>query len=171
MTISKTRPKAKPKGRKDLSGSLEDYLEAILELSAQGQVARVRDIAKRLGVSMSSVTAALRALSKRRLVNYDPYEVITLTDRGRAAAQQVRQRHQVIRSFLTEVLHLDERRADANACRMEHGVDDVVLSRLSKFARFVQESQFWEQGVSEAFEKYCLETGDEKAGEPGGAAA
>ena len=169
--MTKTRLKAKPKARKDLSGSLEDYLEAILDLSAQGQVARVRDIAKRLGVSMSSVTAALHALSKRRLVNYDPYEIITLTDRGRAAGQQVHQRHEVIRSFLTEVLHLDGRRADANACRMEHSVDDVVLNRLSKFARFLQESQLWEQGVCEAFGKYCLDTRDEKGGEPGDAAA
>lgn len=133
----KTEP-ARPAGRKKLTGSLEDYLEAILLLVRQGQVARVRDIAKRLGVGMPSVTAALKTLTKRGLVNYDPYQVVTLTDRGRQAAEGVRGRHQVLRRFLTEVLALDEPAAEANACRIEHAVDDRALGRLSEFVEFVQ---------------------------------
>ncbi len=129
---------AVPPGRKRLTGSLEDYLEAILLLVRQGQVARVRDIAKRLGVGMPSVTAALKTLTKRGLVNYGPYQVITLTDLGRQVAEGVRSRHQVLRRFLTEVLALDEPAAEANACRMEHAVDDQAMGRLSEFVEFVQ---------------------------------
>ena len=69
---------------KRLTPSLEDYLETILLLVRRDRVARVRDIAGHMGVAMSSVTAALKSLSKRKLVNYDPYEVITLTASGRA---------------------------------------------------------------------------------------
>ena len=123
---------------RQLTGSLEDYLEAILLLVRQGQVARVRDIAHRLGVGMPSVTAALKTLTKRGLVNYDPYQVITLTGTGRAAAEGVQGRHQVLRRFLTEVLALDDQAAEANACRMEHAVDDRALRRLSEFVEYVQ---------------------------------
>ena len=70
-----------------LSRSLEDYLETILLLVRRKRVARVRDIAKRLNVGMPAVTAALKALSKRKLVNYDPYQVVTLTDRQQRRGQ------------------------------------------------------------------------------------
>ncbi len=73
-------------GSVELSESLEDYLEAIYHLVAEKQVARSRDIATRLRVGRSSVTGALQALSEKGLVNYEPYEAITLTRGGRAAA-------------------------------------------------------------------------------------
>jgi DtxR family Mn-dependent transcriptional regulator len=116
---------------KKLSPSQEDYLEAVLDLVRTGQVARVRDIARRLGVGMPSVTVALRALSSRGLVNYDPYEVVTLTEAGQRTGEEIERRHRVLQSFLTDVLGLDESTARANACRMEHAVDVVVLERLS----------------------------------------
>ena len=126
------------KSRRKLSASKEDYLEAILLLIRRDQVARVRDIARHLGVGMPSVTAALKALSKRELVNYDPYQVITLTDRGRDVAEAILRRHTILRAFLSEVLGLDADDAEASACRMEHAVSDEVLERLDDFAHFVR---------------------------------
>ena len=49
--------------RSALSSSLEDYLEAIYQIVEQSRVARVRDIAARLGVQKPSVTGALRSLA------------------------------------------------------------------------------------------------------------
>jgi len=122
-----------------LSPSLEDYLEAVLILIRRGRVARVKDIAAHLGVGKSSVTGALKALSKRELVNYKPYEFITLTDRGRELAEEVSGRHVLLRQFLTGVLGLDDELAEANACRMEHAVDAELLEQLGRFSKFVQD--------------------------------
>ena len=113
-----------------LSASQEDYLEAILDISDEAGTARVRDIASRLGVSMPSVTVALRALSERGMVNYEPYKTVTLSPSGKVYAQSVRRRHKVLRDFLTEVLGVDAERAEVNACRLEHAVDDTVLDRI-----------------------------------------
>ncbi len=121
-----------------LTSSLEDYLEAILYLVRRKQVARVRDIADRVGVGMPSVSTALKSLAKRGLVNYDPYEAVTLTTRGREVAEGVSQRHHLLRRFLTDVLGLDSETADANACRMEHAVDDALLDRLMHFSVFIR---------------------------------
>lgn len=55
-------------GEETLSASLEDYLEAILSLERVSRVARVSDIAGRLGVSRPSVTGALKSLGARNLV-------------------------------------------------------------------------------------------------------
>ena len=121
-----------------LTGSQEDYLEAIYALTLESGAARVRDIAKRLAVGKSAVSAALKALAKRDLVNYDPYELVTLTGRGRAAASRVDWRHRTLKRFLMEVLGIDDERAETNACRMEHAMDDVVLDRLTRMTEFTQ---------------------------------
>ncbi len=55
-----------------LSASLEDYIETIYHIITEKQVARGKDISARLSVSGASVTEALRALSRRGLINYAP---------------------------------------------------------------------------------------------------
>jgi DtxR family Mn-dependent transcriptional regulator len=117
----------------DLSSNLEDYLEAIAHLEEQSRVARSRDIALRLGVTKASVTAALRALGERGLVNYQPYSHITLTAQGQALAREVIRRHETISRFFHEVLGMEPGPAEANACRVEHAVDDEVMARLGAF--------------------------------------
>jgi DtxR family Mn-dependent transcriptional regulator len=144
----------------DLTSSQEDYLEAILYLVRKSRVARVRDIAGRLDVGMSSVTAALKSLAAKDLVNYDPYQFITLTDRGREVAERITARHELIRRFLTDVLGLDRDVAEANACRMEHAVDQVVLDRLRDLAQFVRQSAGSSGDGARAFPDYCATGSD-----------
>ena len=123
----------------ELSATLEDYLEAISRLIAEKGVARVRDIATALSVHKSTVTAALKSLGEKGLVNYSPYEVVTVTSQGRKVAKDILGRHRLIRRFLVDVLLLDEDMTDANACRMEHVMDEEVLERLSLFGEFVKQ--------------------------------
>jgi len=121
-----------------LTASLEDYLEAIFCLVQERRVARAKEIAARLNVSMSSVTGALHSLSARGLVNHEPYSHVTLTEEGRRAAERVVSRHNALCRFLTDVLGVNEVRAEESACRMEHVVDAEVLARLVELADFVQ---------------------------------
>lgn len=124
--------------RQIVSEKLEDYLEVIFSFEGEKRPARVKDIAEALSVHKSTVTSALRSLSEKGLVNYMPYETANLTTSGRRIAKEVRQHHNTIRRFLTEVLLIDEDTADENACRMEHVIDKKVLERLACFARFVK---------------------------------
>jgi DtxR family Mn-dependent transcriptional regulator len=71
---------------KGLSENLEDYLETILVLQNENTVARVKDIAEKLGVLSGTVTSALRTLSDKKLINYKPYSFITLTNEGKTLA-------------------------------------------------------------------------------------
>jgi len=120
-----------------LSASLEDYLEAIYHLVAEKQAARVKDISKRLKVNYSSVTGALKALSERKLVNYAPYELVTLTPQGEVLARDVVRRHEVLSDFFVKVLAIDEKHADESACKMEHAVSPKILERFVEFVEFV----------------------------------
>ncbi len=130
-TSDKTRP------RRKLSASLEDYLEAIFHIVARKSAARAKDIAERVGVNRSSVTGALHALSDKGLVNYAPYDVITLTESGQEAAEDVVRRHNALSRFLERVLGVERGEAEKAACRMEHAVPRGVVERLVAFADFV----------------------------------
>ncbi len=113
-----------------LSASLEDYLEAIYHIVDRKNAARAKDIVERLGVHNSSVTQALRSLSEKGLVNYAPYDLVTLTEAGQEAAASVVERHRALRVFLLEVLGLDHEQAERDACRLEHAISQDVLERL-----------------------------------------
>ena len=121
-----------------LSASLEDYLEVIYHLIAEKQTARVKDISKRLKVNYSSVTGALKALAERKLVNYAPYELVTLTRQGEVLARDVIRRHEVLRDFFIKVLAINEKHADESACKMEHAVSPKILERFVEFVDFVE---------------------------------
>ena len=116
-----------------LSESLEDYMEAIFHIEAKKHAARAKDIADRLQVSSSSVTGALRLLSEKGLVNYAPYDIITLTSKGKEIAEDVVRRHRTLRNFFVNILAVDELEAEEAACKMEHGVPTMVLDRITRF--------------------------------------
>ena len=120
-----------------LSESLEDYLEAILGIEQQRQTVRPKEIAQRLSVSAPSVTAALRRLAGRGLVNYAPYDPVTLTPRGRRMARDVRRRHDALRRFFVDLLRIDPQEADQVSCRMEHALPADVLARFVEFMDFI----------------------------------
>lgn len=120
-----------------LSASLEDYLEAVLLLVREHRVARVRDIAERVGVSMPSVNTALKRLAEEGLVEHEPYEFVDLTKAGRAAAERVHRRHETLRRFLSDVLSVPEEIAQEDACRMEHGLHPETVSQLQRFLEFL----------------------------------
>ena len=119
--------------RPKLSESLGDYLETIYHLVRKNKVARVKEIAEGMHVHMSSVTGALKSLTDKRLVNHDPYGLVTLTPLGEAAGKEVVRRHQVLSEFFEKVLDVDVATAERNACHLEHAIEPQVLNHLVEF--------------------------------------
>lgn len=117
-----------------LSASLEDYLEVILQLERVSRVARVSEIAGRLGVSRPSVTGALKNLGARQLVAHARYGHVTLTQDGARIAVEVERRHLAIRDFLTDVLGVPGDRAESTACKMEHVLEPEILAYFVQYA-------------------------------------
>lgn len=139
-----------------LSAEMEDYLEAIAALSASNGEARVTDIAKRLSVRKPSVTQALQSLTDKGFLHYKPYASPVLTASGRRAAAAVQRRHDVMKSFLVDVLQVDWAAAEANACRLEHAVDKEVLEHLTRFMDFVQRCpRGGTDWVRDGYEHFC----------------
>ncbi len=144
-----------------LTASQEDYLEAIYHIAADKMAARAKDIAEYLAVRASSVTGALRTLRAMGLVNYAPYDLITLTEEGHTAAEDIVRRHTALQQFLVNVLGVDEQEADEAACKMEHSVPKAIVERLVKYAEYVEKCPkggiSWESGFGYYCRNECTE--------------
>ena len=79
---------------KNLSASMEDYLETIWLVKKKLGVVRVRDIAKAREVALPSVNSALKNLSRLHLVKHDKYEFVELTSKGSQKAKRIRRKQQ-----------------------------------------------------------------------------
>lgn len=144
------------KKKSSLSASLEDYIEAIYHIIEEKLVARSKEIAACLHVSRASVTEALRALSKKGLINYAPYEAITLTEKGRKVAEDVIFRHESLKRFFVEVLALDETIAEEGACRIEHAAPPEIISRMISFIDFLQRCPRGGDELIQGFNNFCI---------------
>jgi DtxR family Mn-dependent transcriptional regulator len=118
---------------------MEMYLKTIYEITSDGGQPRVKLIAKRLGVTMPSVTGAIENLQNKELVEHTPYGDVKLTTKGRRVARQVKDRNELIYRFLLNVLKLPVATASRDACVLEHIVSPRTFDRMSLFLQFTEE--------------------------------
>ncbi len=115
-----------------ISASLEDYIEAIHQISQEKQVVKAIDLSKRLDVKRSSVAEAIKNLQKRELVTYENNDIL-LTEKGLQIAKEVITRHTTLYNFFAKILNVDSEEAQLNACRVEHVITENAFKNLSKF--------------------------------------
>jgi len=127
-----------PQSVGDLSSSLEDYLEAILVLSREKKVVRVRDIASHIGVAMSSVNGALKRLAEQGMVHHKRYEFVDLTHKGEQLAQKILNRHNLLNRLLRDVLYVTPEIAEKDSCAIEHYLSQETIDRILDFFFFVE---------------------------------
>ena len=110
---------------------LEDYVELIADLIADGGEARQVDIAARLGVAQPTVGKALRRLNAAGLVVQKPYRGVFLTEAGQKIAHESRLRHQTVEAFLRSLgVSAETARIDAEG--IEHHVSEETLAAFRR---------------------------------------
>ncbi len=108
--------------------SEEDYLESILELGENGKIVHRVDIAKRLQVSQAAVNKAVKNLCEKDYV-YEDGKHLYLTPAGLSYANEVYEKHCIIREFLL-VNGISPAVAEEDACRLEHILSDETFQMM-----------------------------------------
>lgn len=111
----------------------EDYLETILVLHKNTGFVRSIDIANELGYSKPSISRAVGILKNDGYIVVEPNGQIVLTDSGRAKAEQVYERHLMLRKFLTDILGVSPEISEQDACRIEHILSSETYTKLKEF--------------------------------------
>ena len=109
----------------------EMYLETILVLSKRLSMVRAIDVGEEMGYSKPSVSRAMHLLKDRGYINVETDGAITLTDEGRAIAENIYERHNVLSEALRR-LGVDEKTDVDDACRVEHYISDTTFQAIKK---------------------------------------
>ncbi len=112
-----------------LQESGEMYLETILILSRKNGQVRSVDISEHMGYSKPSVSRAVGLLKKDCFITVEKEGFIRLTDKGRALAEKILDRHTILTQMLVQ-LGVDQQIASNDACRIEHVVSDETFDAI-----------------------------------------
>lgn len=110
--------------------AVEDYIKAIYALTERGEPVSTNGISEALGVRAASVTGMLRKLSELKLISYEPYRQIELTEAGRKIALEVIRHHRLIELFLTEALGVPWDEVHEEAEKLEHVISESLEDRI-----------------------------------------
>lgn len=118
-----------------LSFTMENYLEAIYELSPDGSGARVSDIAERMGVTKASTNSAMSTLAEKGLISSEKYKEVYLTPEGLLLAKRTADKHHIIQQFLTRVLKVNPGIATEDACAIEHVISSDSVCAMAAYLK------------------------------------
>ena len=107
------------------------YLESVLVLSEKDEPVRSLDVANHLGFSKPSVSRAMGKLKTEGYIKIDLQGYITLTPKGESIAKNIYEKRVVLKDFIMS-LGVNEKTAEADACRIEHVLSDEAFAALKK---------------------------------------
>src|ERR1700730_17723837 len=117
----------------NLTKSERETLKAAYRLTAHQDhagSAHTGDLAESLGVTPGTMTATVKRLADRGLVDYTRYRGVELTSPGRQIAVAVIRRHRIVERFLADMLGYAWNEADRLAPSFEHELPQEVEDRL-----------------------------------------
>lgn len=138
---------------KILTSGLEDYLEMIYRMCMEGGYSRINQLAARLNVRPSSATKVVQKLSELKLVEYQKYGIIQLTEEGRVIGEFLLKRHEIIQEFLWNLGIKETLLKDTEL--IEHDVSMSALEAIYALNRFLADNP----EVKSRYEAYRLHNG------------
>ena len=120
-----------------MTTSEENYLKVIYHLSnLSPKGVNTNAIAGMLDTKASSVTDMLKKLSDKELVDYQKYQGVFLTDKGRLNAKMIVRNHRLWEVFLVEKLGFAWDEVHEVAEELEHIRSEKLINQLDKFLNF-----------------------------------
>lgn len=112
--------------------SAENYLETIYRLSKTHPVVRSVDVAEETGFKKSSVSVAMKNLREHEYITVTKEGFIYLTDSGKAIAEMIYERHELLTAWLTG-LGVNAEVASEDACKLEHVLSKESFEAIKNF--------------------------------------
>ena len=116
-----------------ISKANEEYLKTMYILKVSGKDVRVTDIANIMNISKPSVNKAVKSLKENKLINYETYGKIELTEKGEDLAKKILEAYDIVYVFLKDVLELEAKKAEEEAEKLKANMSDKTLNALAKY--------------------------------------
>ena len=116
-----------------ITKSQEEYLKSMYVLKKQNNKIRVTDVAEKMNCSKPSVTKVISTLKEEKLINYETYGTIELTEQGEDLAKKIIEAYDIVYLFLKDVLNIEEEKAKREAEKIKSQVEDETINKLAKY--------------------------------------
>lgn len=113
----------------NVTETIENYLEAIYNMTDEGKRVIGARLADRLGVKPPTVSQTLKRMERDHLIKIDGTE-ITLTKHGTEVAEVGIRRHRVVERFMSDVLHIEWAVAHHEAEMLQHAMSDLIEQKM-----------------------------------------
>lgn len=127
----------------NLSFTEENYLKALLHLSHLAMEKQLvyegtgtNELAEFLEVKPATVSDMLKRLRNKKLIHYQPYKKIQLTEEGRKVGLRVIRKHRLWEFFLSDQLGFEWDEVHEVAEQLEHIKSPKLIERLDSFLGF-----------------------------------
>jgi DtxR family transcriptional regulator, Mn-dependent transcriptional regulator len=114
----------------------ENYLKAIYKLSELSSPVSTTDIANSLNIKSATVTDMIKKLAQKKLIRYERYHGLHLTEKGRQAGIRIIRKHRLWELFLVEKMKFRWDEVHEIAEQLEHIQSDELVNRLDELLGF-----------------------------------
>lgn len=114
----------------------ENYLKALFSLSNDKGEVNVNELSKRLSIKMPTVTSMMKKLSANKLVHYESYKPLRLTDKGRKEAALIIRKHRLAEMYLVEKMGFSWEQVHDIAEQMEHIQSPEFFAKMDELLGF-----------------------------------
>ncbi|MGP4042333.1 transcriptional regulator MntR [Gracilibacillus sp. D59] len=120
--------------------TMEDYIEQIYILMETKGYARVSAIADALQVQPSSVTKMVQKLDRDDYLNYEKYQGLILTSKGKKVGERLVYRHELLEKFL-RIIGVDEENIYTDVEGIEHHLSWNSIDRIGNVVQFLDDPE------------------------------
>lgn len=98
----------------------ENYLKALFNIANSSGEVNVNELSKHLDIKMPTVTSMMKKLAEKKLVHYESYKPLKLTEKGKKEAGLVIRKHRLTEMFLLEKMGFGWEEVHVIAEQIEH---------------------------------------------------
>jgi DtxR family Mn-dependent transcriptional regulator len=110
----------------------ENYLKALFTISAEKGEVNVNALSKRLDIKMPTVTSMMKKLAAKKLVHYESYKPLRLTEKGKKEAALIIRKHRLTEMFLVEKMGFGWEEVHHIAEQVEHVQSPAFFEKMDQ---------------------------------------
>jgi DtxR family Mn-dependent transcriptional regulator len=114
----------------------ENYLKALFALSGESGEITVAGLSKKLGVKMPTVTSMMKRMARQKLVRYERYRPLRLTEKGEREALLIIRKHRLVEMFLVKKMRFGWEAVHELAEQLEHIQAPEFFNRMDELLGF-----------------------------------
>lgn len=114
----------------------ENYLKALFNIAHQNGEVNVAELSQRLHIKMPTVTSMMKKMAEKKLVHYESYKPLRLTEKGKKEAGLIIRKHRLTEMFLVEKMNLGWEDVHDIAEQIEHIQSPVFFDKMDELLSY-----------------------------------